>query len=65
MNPAKGTEEVTHGRPHAFSGVDMNFTNAIAIIIPGPFFSAVADGGVGSDDVVVSLPFIGVDLGSD
>ena len=43
----------------------MNFTNAIAIIISGPFFSAVADGGVGPDDVVVSLPFIGVDLGAD
>jgi hypothetical protein len=42
----------------------MNFANTVAIIISGPFFLAVADGRVGTDDVVVSLPFIGVDLGS-
>lgn len=64
MNAAKRTEEVTHGRPHAFSGVGMNFADAIAIIIPGPFLIGVTDGGVGPDNMVVSLPFIGVDLGS-
>ena len=65
MDTAKRTQEVTHSGPHALSRVGVNFTDAVAIIIPGPFFSAVADGSVGSDNVVVSLPFIGVDLGSN
>jgi hypothetical protein len=56
VNTTKGTQEVTHRRPHAFSSVGMNFANAIAIIISGPFFSAVADRGVGPDDIVTSFP---------
>lgn len=65
MDTSKRTEEIPHGRPHTLSRVGMNFTDAVAIIISGPFFVGVTDGGVGSDDMVVSLPFIGVDLRSD
>ena len=39
----------------------MNLSDTIAVVITGPFFLAVADRGVGADDVIVALPFIGVD----
>ena len=39
----------------------MNLSDTIAIIIPSPLFLAVADRGVGTDEVIVALPFIGVD----
>jgi hypothetical protein len=64
VDTSKRAKEITHRRPHAFSRIGMNFANAIAIIISGPFFVSVTDRGVGPDDMVVSLPFIGVDLGS-
>jgi len=49
VNTAQRAEEVTHGRPHPFSSVGMNFTDAIAIVISCPFFVGVTDGGVGPD----------------
>jgi hypothetical protein len=42
----------------------MNFANAVAIIITGPFFIGVTDGRVRPNDMIVSRPFIGEDLGS-
>ena len=38
----------------------MNLSDTIAIIITGPFFFTVTDRGVGTDDMIVALPFIGV-----
>lgn len=38
MNTAKGPQKVTQTGPDAFHGVAMNFPDAIAIIIPSPFF---------------------------
>jgi hypothetical protein len=38
MNSAIGTQEITQTRPAAFVGVDVDFTNAIAIVIECPSF---------------------------
>jgi len=40
MNATKQTQEVTHEGPHAFKGIDMDFTQAIPIVIARPFFRA-------------------------
>jgi hypothetical protein len=40
----------------------MNFGQAIAIIIARPFFESMTDGAVRTVQVVVTLPFIGIDL---
>jgi len=39
----------------------MNLSNTIAVIIAGPLFLAMADRGVGTNDMIIALPFIGVD----
>ena len=39
----------------------MNLSDTIAIIIPSPLFVTVANRGVGTNDMIVALPFIGVD----
>jgi hypothetical protein len=41
----------------------MNLADTVAIIITGPFFLAVADSSMGPDDMIVALPFIGVERG--
>lgn len=42
----------------------MNFADAIAIIITSPFLVAVTNGGMGTNNVIVALPFIRIDSGS-
>ncbi len=64
MDASKRAEEIAHGRPHPFSRIGMNFANTIAIVISGPFFVGVTNGGVGTDNMIVALPFISVDLSS-
>jgi len=59
------SQEVADIRPHAFHGVDMNFTNAISVVITCPFSFCMADGSVGTDNVVVRAPLIGIDLTPD
>ena len=39
----------------------MNLSDTIAVIIAGPLFLAMADRRVGTDDMIVARPFIGVD----
>jgi hypothetical protein len=39
----------------------MNLSDTVSVIITGPLFLAVADGSMGPDDMIVALPFIGVD----
>src|SRR5262245_57722076 len=58
VNPTKGTQKVACCRPQAFEGVGVDLTNAIAIVLPRPFFPAVTDGVVRALDPVVPLPFI-------
>jgi len=38
----------------------MHFASAIAIIIPGPFVSTMADGGMRWMTAAIALPFVGV-----
>src|SRR5258708_3161976 len=64
MNTAKRAQEVTDEGPHAFKGVDMNFADAIAIVVTRPFFEGMTDGAVRTVQVVVALPFISIDLGA-
>jgi hypothetical protein len=61
VNATKETEEVTDQSPHAFHSVDMNFADAVAIVIPGPLFESMTNRGVRTLKMVVTLPFIGVD----
>src|SRR5260221_9119319 len=61
MNASKQTHEVAHQSPHAFQRVNMDFTDAIAIIIACPFFVSMTNGAVGAVNVVIALPFISVD----
>src|SRR5258708_13980676 len=62
MNTTKETHEVADEGPHAFNGVDMDFSNAISIVIACPFFKGMTDGVVRTVQVVVALPFIRVNL---
>jgi len=38
VNAPKEAHEVPNKRPHAFNGIDMNFTDAVTIVIACPFF---------------------------
>ena len=62
MNALERTQEVADVGPHAFNGVDVNLTDPIAIIIPGPFRCAVTNGCSRANNVVVAPLLIGVDL---
>lgn len=54
MNALESTQESTDISPHAFTSVDMDFTNAIAVIIASPFMFTVLDSGMSTNNVVVS-----------
>ena len=58
MNTAKQAHEVAHERPHAFNGIDMDFAQAIAIIVTRPFFEGMTDGAMRTVHLIVTLPFI-------
>jgi hypothetical protein len=59
MDTPQGTQEVSHGGPHALARVDVHFADAIPIVVTRPFLLAVADRRVAANDVVVALPFVG------
>ena len=61
VNPSEGAQKVAQRRPKALNGVDMHLAYAVPILVPRPFPIAVADGLSVSFDLVVSLPFVGVD----
>jgi hypothetical protein len=63
VNTPKLAHKVSHKRPHAFDRVDMNFADAIAVIVPRPFFLRMTNRVVRTINVVVALPFIGIDVG--
>lgn len=62
VHTSKGTQEIADSRPHPFDSVDVHLANPVTIIIPCPFFLAVTDRCVRSDDMVVTLPFVCVYL---
>ncbi len=43
VHAAKGTEEIAHACPHAFGRVDVDFTNAIPIVIACPCVNTMVD----------------------
>jgi hypothetical protein len=58
----KGAQESAKSSPQTFNGIDMNFANAIAIIIACPFFLAMGHRGPGPLDRIVAIILIGVDM---
>jgi len=60
MHPFEGTEKIADIRPESFGGVTVDLADAIAIIIPRPFFLTVIDGGMSADDMIVTLILIGI-----
>lgn len=58
---AKGPQEVAESGPHPFGGVGMNFSKAIAILVPRPFMAAMIDSDMLTRKVVVALPLVSVD----
>ena len=63
VNATKQAHKVSDKRPHAFDGVDMNFANAVAVLVPRPFFLGMTHRVMRAINVVVALPFIGIDVG--
>jgi hypothetical protein len=39
----------------------MDLADAVTVVVAGPLLVAVADGGMGSNDMIVTLPFIRMD----
>jgi hypothetical protein len=60
VNPAKRTQKIARRCPEPFDRVGMDLADAIAIVIPRPFFLTVTHSVVDTIDLVVALPFIGV-----
>lgn len=48
------SQKDTHVRPHSFAGVDVNFADAVAIIIPRPFIFRMMDSGMRPNNVIVA-----------
>src|SRR5258708_24120925 len=64
VNATKEPYKVADERPHAFDSVNMNFVDAIAIIIARPFTLGVTNRVMGTVNMVIALPFIVIDLAS-
>lgn len=60
VNSAKRTQKVSQRLPQAFNRVDVNFTDAITIIVSGPFFLPMTDCCVTTVQPVVAKPFVAV-----
>ena len=60
MNAAKGTQEITNGRPNAFNGIGVNFSNPIGISVCCPLALTVAHRVMTAVESQVALPLIGI-----
>jgi len=60
MHAAKGTQKVSQRLPQAFNRVDVNLTDAIAIIVARPLSRTMTDGRVPTVQLVVALPLVAV-----
>jgi hypothetical protein len=60
VNTPEGTQVGTKRRTCSLTGVAMNFTWAITIVIPRPFAYTMADSGIGRMTAPVALPFAGI-----
>ncbi len=54
IDALKRSQKDTHIRPHPFAGVDVNFADAVAIIIPRPFIISMMDSGMRPNNVIVA-----------
>lgn len=52
MNPLQGVQEVVHGGPHTFGGVNVHCADAIPNVVPCQLLLAVANGDVYPDDML-------------
>ena len=55
---AKGAEEVSHRLPQAFKGVDLDFSEAIALLVARLFFLPMTDPAVTTAQVIVASPLL-------
>ncbi|HQV94430.1 MAG TPA: hypothetical protein PLA27_14050 [Anaerolineales bacterium] len=60
MNTFEGTQVIANIGPHAFSGIRVNFSEAIPVIVTRPFMIGMTNNGMVSKDVIVRLPFVSV-----
>lgn len=60
MDAAKRSEKVSQRLPQAFNRVDVDFTNAVAIIIARPLFFAMTDRRVTPPQAVIAWPLVAV-----
>src|SRR6185436_4353849 len=58
VDSAKRAQKIACRGPQAFAGVGVDPPDAIAVVIPRPFFLPMTYGVMGALDPVVSLPFI-------
>ncbi len=61
MNPPKGTQIGPKRRACSFTGVAVDLTPAITIIIPRPLVHAVAHSGMARVAATIALPFVGIE----
>ena len=60
VHAAKRTQKVSQRLPQAFNRVDVNFSNAIAIIVSRPLFLTVTDHSMATVQPVIALPLVAV-----
>ena len=62
VNAFEGTQENAHVGPKPFRRVDVNFTDAIVIIVSCPFVGAVTNDRTRTQHMIVALVFVRVEM---
>jgi len=63
MHATKWAQEVAEGCPSALHGINVDFADAIAILIARPFAESMHDHDVLAVEVRIADPLIGIDCG--
>jgi len=63
VHAAKGTQKIPNPSPQAFRRVDVNLTNAIAIIVARPFVLAMIHRDPLAVNLIIAIPFIRIGYG--
>src|SRR4029079_9442279 len=58
VDAAKRAQKMAGGCPQAFAGVGGDLPDAIAVVIPRPFFLPMPHGAMGARDPGAALPFL-------
>ena len=61
MHSAIGSQKITQPRPTAFIGIDVDFTNAIAVIIARPFIFSMTNRMSNALETIVTVVLVGVE----